>query len=179
MLDLDAMLNTKTAPALSEATVIGLDGRMLLLRLADGVPSRAIPAFTIPYRPAMGDQVLVIGDGSKCYAIGVIAGAGQLDLSIAGDLSVHARDGKLTLAGDKGVAIESPMVSITTLRLDIIAERLTELLGEAMRHVRGLFTLQAARSTTFIEGHASQHSETSVIAATHTVTVSGKQVHLG
>ena len=164
---------------LHEATVVAVDGRDITVRLAGADACRVTPAFTIPYRPAVGDQLLVIGAPPKLYAIGLIAGAGQLDLSIAGDISLHARDGKLTLSGDRGVAIEASTVTVTALRLDVVAEHLTELLGRALRRVRDAFTLQAGSSSTFVEGHASQHSETAVVAATGNVVVSGAQVHLG
>lgn len=179
-LDLLDRLQAQSGAALSEATVTSVDGRIITVQMPGaGATCRVTPAFTIPYRPAVDDQLLVIGTPPKLYAIGLIAGAGQLDLSIAGDISLHARGGKLTLSGDHGVAIEAPSVIVTALRLDVVAEHLTELLGHALRRVRDVFTLQAGSSSTFVEGHASQHSETAVVAATGNITVSGAQVHLG
>ena len=166
-------------PRLAEAEVVAADADGLVVLLPDGRQRTVMPAFTVPYRPVPGDRLLVIGDAAATYAIGVVAGAGQLTLSTAGDITLHAQDGRLTLSGDAGVEIVSPAVTVVTPALEVVAERLTELLGTALRRVRGLFSLEAGRSTTFVEGHSSHHSETALIAASETVTVSGTQVHLG
>ena len=163
---------------LAEAEVVSLDGG-ITVALPGAGRLRAIPAFTVPYRPVIGDRLLVIGDAMRLYAIGVVAGAGQISLTVAGDMCVHAQGGRLTLSGDAGVEIAGPTVGIAAGTVEVIAERLTELLGEAMRRVRGLFTVEAGQASTFVEGHSSQHSQTAVITAAETVNVSGEQVHLG
>ncbi|HVA11645.1 MAG TPA: DUF3540 domain-containing protein [Stellaceae bacterium] len=169
-----------SSPQLGEAVVVAAaPGERPLVRLSDGTERRFTPAFALPYEPAVGDQLLVIGNDQKLYAIGVIAGAGRLSLAIGGDVSLHAIGGSLTLCGDKGVAIEGPNVGIATQRLELVAESLSEMFGNAVRRVRDLFTFQAGESHSFIEGHTSQHSKTAVINAAGTVTVTGEQVHLG
>ena len=173
------LLETATVPRLAEAEVVAIEPGWFRVAMPDGPPRQVVPAFTVPYRPAVGDRLLVIGDGASLYAIGVIAGTGQLSLTTAGDVTVHAQDGRLTLSGDAGVEIISPSVSVVTPRLEFMAEQLTELVGSAVRRVRGLFSLEAGRSSVFVEGHSSQHSQTALIAASETVTVSGTQVHLG
>src|SRR5580658_6142610 len=73
--------------------------------LPDGRHVRAELALALPYRPVLGDVLLVIGKGDDYYAIGVLRGSGTTSLSFQGDVELTAVDGRLRLSGERGVEL--------------------------------------------------------------------------
>ncbi len=147
--------------------------------LPSGKAISAQMALAVPYEPALGDVLLVIGKGDGHYVIGVLRGKGQTRLSLQGNVDLHATDGTLRLSGDRGVQISGPEVGIETRRLGVIAGALVEHLSSAVRRVTGLLSLQVGDSHTIADGSILSQSKTAAILTEETVTVNGKQVHLG
>jgi hypothetical protein len=136
-------------------------------------------ALAMPYEPAAGDVLLVIGKQGEYWVIGVIRGAGRAVLRVAGDVELHAEGGTLRLTGDKGVKVSGAEVGFETGKLSVLAASLFEQVGSAVRRVTGLLTTQAGKSHTIVEGAAYEQAKSRAIVAEDTVTVNGTQIHLG
>lgn len=136
-------------------------------------------ALAVPYQPVAGDVLLVIGKGQDHYVIGVLRGQGQTRLALQGDVDLHATDGTLRLSADKGVRISGPEVGIETRRLGVVAGSLVEHLSSVVRRVTGLLSVQAGDAHTIAGGSIVQQSKNASILTEETVTVNGRQVHLG
>lgn len=144
----------------------------------DVVPVELALAF--PYEPAPGDALLVIGKGSgEYYAIGVLRGAGRAVLAIQGHVDLRAVGGKLHLAGDEGVEIEGPEVSVRAGKLRTIADSVVETFATLYQRVTSHLRVHARESHTLVEGAAITQAKTAQITTEDVVTINGKQVHLG
>jgi hypothetical protein len=108
-----------------------------------GTVVRATLAFSYPYRPVVGDQLLVLGDARAFYAIGVLAGRGPARLSNDKGVSVRAEGGLLRLVGDRGVRVTGARVALEAERLGRLALRAVETFGERQRAIRERLTLDA------------------------------------
>lgn len=143
---------------------------------------QAIPvemALALPYAPALGDTLLVIGRAQKYYAIGVLHGTGRTVLSLAGNVEVHARDGELSLSGDKGVSIRGPEVDVEAGKIRMVADSLVQKLNSVYQRVSALLSVRAGDSHTIVERTALTKAKNATILTEDTVTVNGKQILLG
>ncbi len=136
--------------ALEEPTVTG------------GTVVHATPALTFPYRPAVGDQLLVLGDARAFYVIGVLVGRGQTALSNPAGVSLHA-EGQLRLTGDRGVRVRGRGLELRAERLARLAVRAVETFGEQTRHVRERLRVEA--------GDVDEHSRGRWLLQARTVVV--------
>ena len=91
------------------------------VEIRGGERARAQMALSIPYEPAVGDVLLVIGKGDEHYVIGVLHGSGKTSLSFQGAVDLRATGGPLTLSSDQGVAIHGPEMEIQTGKLQVFA----------------------------------------------------------
>ena len=137
------------------------------------------PAFTFPYDPAPGDTLLVLGQGDRHYAVGVIAGSRPASLAFPGDADVRAVGGRLTLASDRAVELSAPRVTIRAGVLRTLAERVVEKTEGLRRWVRGLLAVRAGQSRRVVDGEDSTRCENSTTLAKDTVKIDGDQLHLG
>lgn len=137
------------------------------------------PAFTFPYEPQVGDELLVLGQGARYYAVGVIAGSRPHTLAFPADATVRAVDGKLTLASDQAVELRAPRVTVRAGVLRTIADRVVEKASELRRWVRGLMAVRAGESRRVVDGLDSTRCENSSTVAKDTVKIDGDQLHLG
>jgi hypothetical protein len=105
---------------------------------------RATAALTFPYRPVVGDQLLVLGDERAFYAIGVLRGRGRTSLVGQRGVSLRAESGNLHVAGERGVRVKGPRVSIQAAHLRRLAVRAVETFEEQTRAVRERLSVEAA-----------------------------------
>ena len=140
---------------------------------------RAALGFASPYRPALGDELLIMGSGERFYAVGVLSGSSPGGLAFEGDLDLHAVGGTLTLSGDEGVAVEGQRITLRADALRTFAGSLTEKADEAYRWVKGLATLRAGESRRVIDGEDYNQSHDSIHLAKGTVKIDGHQIHMG
>jgi hypothetical protein len=136
-------------------------------------------ALALPYAPALGDTLLVIGRAQKYYAIGVLHGTGRTVLSLAGDIEVHARDGELSLSGDKGVSIRGPEVDVEAGKIRMVADAMVQKLNSMYQRVSALLSVSAGDAHTVVERTALTKAKNATILTEDTVTVNGKQILLG
>jgi hypothetical protein len=169
----------QVADYLGPAEVVEALGSMVTARIGGAGVVLATLALPLPYEPTVGDVLLVIGRQGEYWVLGVIRGAGRAVLRVAGDVELHAEGGALRLTGDKGVRITGAEIGLETGKLSVVAASLLEQLGSAVRRVAGLLTTQAGRSHTVVDGSAYEQSKNHAIVSEETVTVNGKQIHLG
>jgi hypothetical protein len=110
---------------------------------AAGTVVNATPALTFPYRPVLGDQLLVLGDARAFYVIGVLAGRGSTTLSRAAGVSLRAEGGALRLTGDRGVRLTGSSIQLRAQRLRRLAALAVQTFGEQERHIRDRLTVEA------------------------------------
>lgn len=165
---------------LGPAQVTAADGGKVAVELPGGGP--AIPvemALALPYQPAVGDTLLVIGRGERYYAIGVLHGTGRTVLSIAGDIDLHAREGALSLSGDKGVAIRGPEVEVEAGKVRMVADAVVQKFNSLYQRVSGLLSVRAQEAHTVVDNTSFTKAKNATLLTEETVTVNGKQILLG
>ena len=136
-------------------------------------------ALAFPFTPAEGDSLLFIGQDARYFVIGVLESRGQTTLRFPGDVEVRAEGGTLALHGDRGVAVLGPHIDVRARRLEILADRATEAFGSVVTRVKALLSVHAGESDTVVRGEWSNRSERASITSQETVSVNGKEVHLG
>jgi hypothetical protein len=165
---------------LGPAEVIEARAGEVRVELPEGEVVPVSLAFAFPYEPAPGDALLVIGKGDgEHYAIGVLRGTGRASLAIQGHVDLRAVGGKLHLAGDEGVEIEGPELSLRAKKLRTLAESAIETFSSLYQRVTETLRVQARESHTLVEGAAITQAKTAQIMTEDVVTINGKQVHLG
>lgn len=164
---------------LGPAEVVEAGDGEVCVALEDGTVARVRAAFAVPYEPAVGDVLLVIGRADAHYAIGVLRGSGKVTLSFEGDVEVRSIGGKLTLSGGKGVEVSGPEVDVQAGKIRIFAEAMVQKLGSLHQRIRALLSVHARESHTVVDEGSHAQSKSAVIVTEETVTINGKQVHLG
>jgi Protein of unknown function (DUF3540) len=163
---------------LGPAEVVGL-GPPLAVRLPSGAVVDAAMALAVPYEPAMADEVLVIGKGEGHYVIGVLHGRGRVSLALEGDVDLHATNGKLRLRGDAGVELLGPELQVRTGRVEVIAGAVIQRFASLTQRVAKLLSVRAGEAHTVVEGAQVTQAESAAILTEGTMTLNGKQIHLG
>lgn len=136
-------------------------------------------ALSLPYAPIEGDTLLVIGGPSGHYAIGVIDGAGRTTLAVPGDVDVRAIGGTLRLSGDEGVDIDGGAVAVRAKKLHVLAGALVERFTTVVQHVTEMLSVRAGERQTVVDGASIETAKRASIVTHETVSINGKQVHLG
>lgn len=175
----DALLE-RPGEYLGPARVVAVEGPMITVELPGSEGTVVVePAFVLPYAPAVGDSLLVIGRGARHYAIGVLHGTGTTTLSLQGNVALHARDGELSLAGDKGVSIRGPELEIEVGKARLVADAVVQKMNSLYQRVSGLFSVRAVEAHTVVETTSFTKAKNASLLTEETVTVNGKQVLLG
>lgn len=164
---------------LGPATVTRADLAEVEANLTDGRSALVRVALAYPYEPAVGDNVLVIGDEGGYYMIGVLQGSGRTRLELQGDVDVRATGGVLRLAGEKGVEIEGPEVSVRAGALRTIADSIVEACSSLRRRVTDLLSVHAGERHSIVDGASYEQSKSAAIVTEEKVTINGKQIYLG
>jgi hypothetical protein len=146
---------------------------------ADGKQVSVEPAFTFPYEAAVDDQLLVLGQGERYYAVGVLSGQAPCNLSFPGDVTIRALAGKLTLASEQAVELCAPRITLRAGLIRTLANEVIEKANELRRWVRGLLAIRAGQSRRVVDGEDTTRCQNSTTLAKDTVTVDGDQLHLG
>src|SRR5262245_57478518 len=116
-----ASARAASGPRLGPATVVDAAPGALRIELENGSQVDALMALAFPYEPARGDVVLSIGEDGRYYVIGVLRGHGRSSLQLPGDVELRA-DGVLRLAGERGVEIAAPELSLAGEKLQVVAD---------------------------------------------------------
>jgi hypothetical protein len=151
----------------------------LLVELDGGAVVPVTPAFSFPYEPVVGDVLLVLGRGGQAWSIGVIYGAGRASLRLQGDVEIAAEGGVLRLSGERGVEIHAPEIALQADRVRMIAGSLVQTLTSVYQRVSALLSVQAREAHTAVEETSVLQARRAAIVTDETVTINGKQVHLG
>jgi hypothetical protein len=163
---------------LGPARVVAVAGGEVTVEVA-GTAVRAAMALAFPYRPAAGDTLLIVGRDGAYYVIGVLQGTGETVLAFAGGVELRAEGGPLRLASDQAVELRAPEVGVDAGRLRVFAESAVEKLGTLYQHVRGLLRARAGEAETIVDEGALTRAKRAAILTEETMSINGKQIHLG
>ena len=164
---------------LGPATVVRVGPATLEARVPTGEIVQPKLALAYPFTPAEGDVLLVIGQDDRHYVIGVIESRGDTQLRFRGNVELRAVEGELELHGDEGVALSGPRIDIKTKKLNVMAEKATEVFGTLFTRVKELMSVHSGDTDTVVHGQWSNRSKRAAITSEETVSINGKQVHLG
>lgn len=167
------------ASFLGAARVLSFAKTSAQMLLPDGSMVEARFAFSTPYQPALGDELLLIGQAGAFFAIGVLAGHGKTELALHGDVELRAVGGELRLAGDRGVKVHGPEVTVQTGALKTFAKSISEKSETAYRWVKGLLNQRAGESRTIVDGEDYQQADSKVSMAAKVNKIDGSSVQLG
>ncbi len=173
------VLASPGARSLLPATVTRVSVAGLEVRLPTGETVSPKLALAFPFTPAVGDTLLVIGQGERHYVIGVIESTGRTELRFRGDVELRAVDGTLELHGENGVTLTGPQLDIKTKHLTVLAERVTEAFGSLFTRVKSLMSVHAGASDTVVRGEWSARAERTALTSEDVISINGKEVHLG
>lgn len=148
------------------------------IAMPDGERLWARLALAVPYRPAEGDEVLVIRGDEGAYVIGLLAGRGDITLRAPGALTIEAGRG-LLLKSASCVETAAPQVTIRAGRFDTIAHRIVQKARDFYGWISELFHLDTERLKATAQSDLELHGERARIQAKDTVTVDGQSIHLG
>jgi hypothetical protein len=176
-----SLVNEVSGGYLGPAEVVEMRDGAIFVSLLEkkGETTRVALAFATPYQPALGDVLLVIGKPERHYAIGVLHGSGRTSLTFEGDVDLRSVDGKVRITGDRGVDIRGTEVQIQARSLDVIAKDVTERFTTFCQRVTSLLRVQSGESQTLIDGTSTTHAKRAAILTDETVTINGREVHLG
>lgn len=164
---------------LGPARVVGVRGLLPEVELPDGSVTTARMALAFPYNFAEGDSLLVVGRGVDHYVIGVLESRGEVALRFQGNVRVHAVGGTLELAGDEGLSLRSPEISVQARRMRTIVDALFEKCGELVQTVRDTLRVQAGEKHEHVTGESQLQADRHSVLTKGIVTINGKEIHLG
>jgi hypothetical protein len=167
------------SPRLARAVVTGTSGTAVDVALSDGTEARATFALALPYEACVGDVLLVIGDGAEHFVIGVISGKGKTSLELQGDVALHAVGGALALSGDEGVSLRGPVVEVQADRLQTVARAVVETFSQLFQRVSDVLHVHARQHVSITDEGSYAQAKTTAIQTEETVTINGKEIHLG
>lgn len=164
-------------PALCRMTVRRVAGPRLLVE-GEGARTWAVLALPVPYRPEVGDTVLVIAQAGTAYVIGVLAGSGATTLSCPGDLVLEAA-GSVRVRGGTGIELEAPEVRVHARVLRTVVECVRERLGSVFRVVRSALRTRAGEVREDVQGDHRTRAGRIFGKARKGVRIDGESIHLG
>jgi Protein of unknown function (DUF3540) len=167
---------------LGPAEVIAVEPTAVTVELPDEQAMcavRAELAFALPYAPVVGDLLLVIAKDDACYAIGVLRGSGKTSLSLQGDVDLHAEGGTLRLSGDRGIELRGPELDLHAGKLRMVADAVLQNFSSVCQRVKSLLHVHAGETHTLVDGGTFAQSKSAAILTEETVTINGKEIHLG
>ena len=150
------------------AILIDIDGRL----------ERAQMALAYPYRPEVGDVILVIGREDQFYVTGVLSGKGVTRFDFPGDVELMA-GGTLRLASRAGVEVSGERISMRADRLDVAVTTFRQSVSSFYQRVTGTLRTVAGRQRTTVEKESTLHAGRIVRKAQEDVIIDGRQIKLG
>ncbi|HEY6462776.1 MAG TPA: DUF3540 domain-containing protein [Polyangiaceae bacterium] len=172
-------LPAAAAALLGRALVASVSGGGVEVVLADGSRVRATFALALPYAAQVGDELLVIGQGGEHFVIGVIAGTGKTSLEVRGDLCVRAVGGALDLCADEGVSIRGASVALHAEKLEAVARSVVHTFSSLVQRVTEVLHVHARQSVSIVDEDSYSQARAASIQTEETVTINGKEIHLG
>lgn len=163
---------------LAPARVTSVSAVGVTVRLPDGRETAARLALALPYEASIGDELLVLGDASSAYVIGVLGGRGRTRLALEGDVSLEA-SGTLDLRAGEGVSIDAPKLELRAKTFSILAGKATQVFDSLRKTVRELYSVRAAEQQTLVDGTSQLTARNSRILSEGKVTINGKEIFLG
>jgi hypothetical protein len=174
-LDADALDGRYLGPA----TVTRTGAATLEARLPSGETIRPKLALAFPFVAAEGDSLLVIGQDARYFVIGVIESTGETQLRFRGNVELRSVDGTVEIEGEHGVELRGPEIDIRTRKLNVVADKATEVFGTVFTRVKELLSVHTGSTDAVVHGQWSNRSKRASITSEEVVSVNGKQVHLG
>ncbi len=164
---------------LGPGEVVASAASTVRVRITGGEEVAAELALAFPFRPSKGDVLLVIGKDDAYFVIGVLAGAGRTVLEFSGDVELRSLTGKVEISGARGVSLQSPVIEIGAEKLKIVAHAVTETMTTLFSRVRDVMTVHAGESRSLVKGHSYAQSKRAQINTEETVSINGREIHLG
>jgi hypothetical protein len=164
---------------LGPAEVVEVRGPAVLVEVPDGRQAEATLALALPYAPVPGDVLLVIGRGEACYVIGVLRGQGRTSIAVQGDVEIASLEGKVVISGGRGVEVRGPEVELSAGKLRILAGAAVQRFASLVQRVTELWSVHAGEAHTLVDEGSFSQSKRAVIQTDETVTIDGKEIHLG
>lgn len=158
--------------------VVSVQAGVPTLELDDGRRVEVTLAMAYGYRANVGDVLLVISDGERHYALGLLSGTGDVTLELPGDVSIRA-EGELELSGADGVEIHGPSVRLTADVLRVVAGTVKQTTDRLVQRVRGLLSVHSAEKREVVEGEHAVRADRATLLSESAVTINGKEIHLG
>jgi Protein of unknown function (DUF3540) len=170
---------TADGPHVVRAVVTAVSGPGVMVALADGREVSATFALPLPYAACEGDVLLVIGESGEFFVIGIIAGRGKTSLELQGNVSVHAVGGALDLSGDQGVTVRGPVVAVHADKLNTVARAVVETFSSLFQRVTDVVHVHARQQVSIVDEGSYSQAKTTAIQSEDTVTINGREIHLG
>ncbi len=164
---------------LGPAEVTQARGPSLEVELPGGRRVPTTIALALPYEPVAGDVLLVIGRGETYYVIGVIRGQGRTALAFHGDVELSSLDGRVIVTGQRGVELRGPEVEVHAGKLRMVADAVVQRFTSVCQRVTELLSVHAGESHTLVDEGSFAQAKRSVLQTEETVTINGKEIHLG
>jgi hypothetical protein len=168
----------QTGTWLRPAAVVAVAADSLTVDAGDRGTVTARMAMPIPYAAAIGDELLVLGEGEHAYVVGVLRGAGTMRLELEGDVEISAT-GKLGLRAGASVTIDAPEVQVRSGRMSMLAGRVTQAFDSVRTTVRELLLVRAGEQQTFVDGTSHLQAKNARMLSESKVTINGKEIFLG
>ncbi len=164
---------------LGPGRVLEVIGGAVRASLANELEVRADMALAFPYHPQPDDVLLIIGQDEAYYVIGVLKAQGDVALRFLGNVHLHALRGKLHLKGDDGVYVHGDTVELLGAKLKILAGSVVERADRVYRTARELLSQHLGEKRELITGEWHTAAGRANVATEGTVTINGKEIHLG
>jgi len=164
---------------LGPAHVVVASGRGLSIELPSGQTVAATLAVAFPYEPETGDVLLVIARGASYYGIGVLHGTGRTHLTFPGDVDIRSEGGTVRISGEKGVAIVGPELDVRVGAVRMLADSLTQRFASVYQRVTSLLSVHANEVHTSVDESTITRAKNAAILTEETMSINGKQIHLG
>lgn len=145
----------------------------------DGRLIDAVNAISHFYQPAVGDSLLVSGQGSNYYLIGVISGKGDINLASGGNLNLRAPNGVISIESGEKVAFRTPRFEVLADDLQLRAKRVREKFEEVEATISKAYRFTANSVSKTIVGLYRLRSQEFDARASGNVKLDGKQIKLG
>ena len=174
----DQPLGLELGTLLSQARVVDVEGRALHLQTGERTFAATL-ALPYPYKPQVGDTVLVIAQGESAWVIGVIDGSGLTAFSAPADLEFRATRGRIVLNAREEVVIKSENVNINAENVGTFARNLNQQVETLDTSVSGAAVLRAKESRTEIEQSCILRAEHVNVRARKEVKIDGEIINLG
>jgi hypothetical protein len=174
-----AAVEPTQAVRLLRGVVAAASGATVVVTLPDGKEASPTFALALPYAACEGDVLLLLGQDSEYFVVGVISGRGKTSLEIQGDVSLRAVGGALSLSGDQGLTLRAPHVEVHADKLSTVARSVVETFTSLFQRVTDVLHTHAREQVSIVDEGSYSQAKSTAIQTEETVTINGKEIHLG